>query len=175
MPALEFTRRYAMAHRLRADPASKCAVPHGHNEIVTIRLAPAGRFRFGGSNMDAPFEAVKRRWKTWIDDHVDHALMLDDADPLVGYFRENEPERLGRIMTFPGDPTTEALAACFFLKGAAFLAHDELPFEMAEVRVEETPTNAVILSRETFDAETCGLPADCWPRRSDMSINDWPR
>jgi 6-pyruvoyltetrahydropterin/6-carboxytetrahydropterin synthase len=76
-------------------------------------------------------------------------------------------------MTFPGDPTTEALAACFFLKGAAFLAHDELPFEMDEVRVEETPTNAVILSRETFDPAQCGLTANAWPRRADMSINEW--
>jgi 6-pyruvoyltetrahydropterin/6-carboxytetrahydropterin synthase len=173
MPSLEFTRRYAMAHRLRADPLSKCATPHGHNEIVTIRVKPAGPFRFGGSNMDAPFEAVKRRWRTWIDDHVDHALMLDEADPLVDYFRANEPERLSRVMTFPGDPTTEALAACFFLKGAAFLAHDELPFEMDEVRVEETPTNAVILSRATFDPAQCGLAHGVWPRRPDMSINEW--
>jgi 6-pyruvoyltetrahydropterin/6-carboxytetrahydropterin synthase len=173
MPALEFTRRYAMAHRLRADMTSRCATPHGHNEIVTIRLAPMGKFRFGGDNMDAPFEAVKRRWRAWIDDHVDHALMLDAADPLIGYFRDHEPARLGQIMTFPGDPTTEALAACFFLKGAAFLARDELPFEMAEVRVEETPTNAVILTRENFDAGACGLPENAWPRRADMSINDW--
>ena len=173
MPSLEFTRRYAMAHRLRADPLSKCATPHGHNEIVTIRVKPAGPFRFGGSNMDAPFEAVKRRWRTWIDDHVDHALMLDEADPLVNYFRVSEPQRLSRVMTFPGDPTTEALAACFFLKGAAFLAHDDLPFEMDEVRVEETPTNAVILSRETFDPAQCGLAPGVWPRRPDMSINEW--
>jgi 6-pyruvoyltetrahydropterin/6-carboxytetrahydropterin synthase len=173
MPALEFTRRYAMAHRLRADPASKCAIPHGHNEIVSIRLAPRAAFRFSGSNMAAPFEAVKQRWHQWIDDHVDHTLMLDEADPLIGYFRENEPERLARIMTFPGDPTTEALAACFFLKGAAFLAHEDLPFEMEAVRVEETPTNAVILTRDGFDPETCGLDGDRWPLRADMTINDW--
>lgn len=173
MPALEFTRRYAMAHRLRADPASKCATPHGHNELVTIRVKPSAQFRFGGSNMEAPFEAVKGRWKSWIDDHVDHALMLDEADPLVDYFRANEPSRLKHIMTFPGDPTTEALAACYFLKAAAFLAHDDLPFEMDEVRVEETPTNAVILSRENFDPDKCGLAENTWPRRADMSINDW--
>lgn len=173
MPALEFTRRYAMAHRLRTDPSSKCAIPHGHNEIVSIRLAPRATFRFSGSNIAAPFEAVKRRWHQWIDDHVDHTLMLDEADPLVGYFRENEPERLPRIMTFPGDPTTEALAACFFLKGAAFLAHEDLPFEMEAVRVEETPTNAVILTLGEFDPENCGLDGDRWPRRADMSISDW--
>lgn len=173
MPALEFSRRYAMAHRLLGDPAGKCAIPHGHNEIVTVRLKPHAQFRFGGSNMNAPFEAVKGRWHRWIDDHVDHTLMLDRGDPLVGYFRENEPSRLGRIMTFPGDPTTEALAACYFLKLSAFLADDALPFDVAEVRIEETPTNAVALTRDLFDAETCGLDESAWPRRADMSINEF--
>ena len=173
MPALEFSRRYAMAHRLLADPASKCAVPHGHNEVVTVRLAPHAKFRFGGSNMDAPFAAVKGRWHGWIDDHVDHALMLDRDDPLITYFRDHEPDRLARIMTFPGDPTTEALAACYFLKLSAFLAADALPFDVAEIRVEETPTNSVILTRDLFDAETCGLEETAWPRRADMTINEF--
>jgi 6-pyruvoyltetrahydropterin/6-carboxytetrahydropterin synthase len=174
MAALEFTRRYAMAHRLRADPLSRCATPHGHNEIVTVRLAPMAKFRFGGSNMEAPFDRVKARWRQWIDDTVDHSLMLDEADPLIGYFRDHEPARLKRIMTFPGDPTTEALAAAFFLKCAAFVAHDELPFAVEAVRVEETPTNAVVLTRDRFDPDACGLAGTAWPRRPDMSINDFP-
>jgi 6-pyruvoyltetrahydropterin/6-carboxytetrahydropterin synthase len=172
MASLVFSRRYAMAHRLLADPQSKCAVPHGHNEIVSVRLDPQARFRFGGANAQAPFEAVKRRWHAWIDDHVDHALQLGADDPLLGYFRAREPERLNRVMTLPGDPTTEALAACFWLKLSAFLADDELPFSVGEVRVEETPTNAVALTRDTFDPETCGMEPRAWPLRADMSIND---
>jgi hypothetical protein len=43
---------------------------------------------------------------------------------------------------------------------------------MAEIRVEETPTNAVILTREAFDPEACGLAGDRWPLRADMSVND---
>jgi len=171
MAALEFTRRYAMAHRLLADPASKCAVPHGHNEIVTVRLEPHAAFRFGGSNALAPFERVKSRWHRWIDEHVDHALQLGAGDPLIGFFRDHEPARLARIMTFPGDPTTEALAACFWLKLAVFLADEELPFSVSEVRVEETPTNAVVLTR--FDADACDMPATAWSRRPDMSINEF--
>ncbi len=175
MPALEFTRRYAMAHRLIADPAGKCATPHGHNEFVTVRLAALAPFRFSASNMDAAFEAVKGRWHAWIDDHVDHALQLNEADPLIGFFRGCEPFRLARLMVFPGDPTTEALAAVFFLKLQAFLQADALPYTVAEVRVEETPTNAVRLSAEAFDAEACGLAEGHWARRADMSINDLGR
>ena len=173
MADLEFTRRYAMAHRLLADPHSKCATPHGHNEIVSVRLEPHAGFRFGGANAEAPFEAVKGRWHAWIDTCVDHALQLDQADPLLDFFRQHEPRRLARIMTFPGDPTTEALAACFWLKLSAFVAADALAFKVSQVRVEETPTNAVVLTRANFDAEACGLSADAWPRRADMSINDF--
>ena len=172
MASLEFTRRYAMAHRLLSDASPKCVTPHGHNETVTVRLASAARFRFGGANMGTPFEAAKGRWKQWIDGHVDHAFQLNAADPLIGFFRANEPARLPRLMVFDGDPTTEALAAVFWLKLDAFLAADALPFSVAEIRVEETPTNAVVLTRDSFDPETCGLPAQAWPRRADWSIND---
>lgn len=173
MASLHFTRRYAMAHRLLADPASKCATPHGHNEFVSIRLKPGRAFRFGADNRLAAFEAVKGRWHAWIDGAVDHALQLNAADPLIAWFRGAEPERLARIMTFPGDPTTEALAACFFLKLDAFLRADALPYAVAEVRVEETPTNTVILTPDLFNPDDCGLPAGAWPRRADMSINDF--
>ncbi|MDX2233415.1 MAG: 6-carboxytetrahydropterin synthase [Hyphomonadaceae bacterium] len=172
MAALEFTRRYAMAHRFLSDVSPKCMTPHGHNETVVVRLAPASPFQFGAGNMDAPFEAAKGRWKAWIDDHVDHAFMLNAADPLIGWFRAHEPARLPRLMTFDGDPTTEALAAVFWLKLDAFLTADDLPFSVAEVRVEETPTNAVVLTRDGFDPHSCGLRAS-WPHRPDFSINDF--
>ena len=128
MSDLIFTRRYAMAHRLLAAPSSKCVIPHGHNEIVSVRLEPHEMFQFGGANALAPFEAIKKRWHAWIDNAVDHAFQLDANDPLINYFREHEPERLSRIMTFQGDPTTEALAASFWLKLEAFLKADGLPF-----------------------------------------------
>jgi 6-pyruvoyltetrahydropterin/6-carboxytetrahydropterin synthase len=175
MAALEFTRRYAMAHRLIADPHGKCATPHGHNEFVTVRLAPMRAFAFSETNMDAAFEAVKGRWHAWIDDHVDHALQLNAADPLIGFFKQHEPYRLARLMVFPGDPTTEALAAVFFLKLHAFLEADGLPYRVDEVRVEETPTNAARLSAHGFDPSACGLPPAHWARRADMSINDLAR
>lgn len=172
MAALEFTRRFAMAHRLLASRSPKCAVPHGHNEFVTVRLRPAAPFRFSDANCAAPFGLVKRRWHKWIDEHVDHTLHLAKADPLLDYFREREPARLPQIMTFQGDPTTEALAACFWLKLAAFLADDGLPFGVAEVRIEETPTNTVTLDRDLFDPAASGLRPGAWPWRADMSIND---
>ena len=74
MAALEFTRRYAMAHRLLATQSPKCAIPHGHNEFVTVRLDPVRAFKFADTNSAAPFELAKKRWHQWIDESVDHAL-----------------------------------------------------------------------------------------------------
>ena len=173
MAALEFTRRYAMAHRLLATNSPKCAIPHGHNEYVTVRLVPVSSFRFSDANSIAPFELVKQRWHQWIDDHVDHALHLGEDDPLIGYFREHEPALLPQIMTFQGDPTTEALAACFWLKLSVFVAAEQLPFTVREVRIQETPTNTVVLTHETFAPATCNLREGAWPWRADMSINDF--
>ncbi|MGE0741589.1 MAG: 6-pyruvoyl tetrahydropterin synthase family protein [Hyphomonadaceae bacterium] len=172
MAALEFTRRYAMAHRLLATDSPKCGIPHGHNEFVTVRLDPTQRFAFSAKNSAAPFELVKRRWHQWIDDHVDHCLHLGEDDPLIGFFAAHEPERLAQIMTFQGDPTTEALAACFWLKLQAFIQADGLPFTVREIRIEETPTNTVVINRDVFDPAECGLRAGAWPWRADMSIND---
>lgn len=173
MAALEFTRRYAMAHRLLATQSAKCAIPHGHNEFVTVRLDPLGAFTFSETNSAAPFHRVKRRWHQWIDERVDHTLQLSEDDQLISYFRTHEPALLGQVMTFQGDPTTEALAACFFLKLSAFVADERLPFKVREVRIEETPTNTAIVSRDHFDPDRCGLRPDAWPRRADMSINDF--
>jgi 6-pyruvoyltetrahydropterin/6-carboxytetrahydropterin synthase len=173
MPIIAFTRRYAMAHRLLSDGDGKCATPHGHNELVTVQLKPLTPMVYGGDNRAAPFAALKQRWHEWIDHAVDHAFQVNAADPLIAYFRAHEPARLARLMVFPGDPTTEALAACFWLKLSAFLKADGLAFEVAEVRVEETPTNTVILTREIFEPTTCGLPTAFWARRGDLTINDF--
>ena len=39
--------------------------------------------------------------------------------------------------------------------------------------VAYSPTNTVILTRDLFDAEACGMDENSWPRRADMSINDF--
>ena len=173
MAILEFTRRYTMAHRLIADPHDKCATPHGHNEYVAVRLAPTETLRLDGAAMLTPFAKLKGRWHAWIDGAVDHAFQVNAADPLIGFFRAHEPHRLARLMVFPGDPTTEALAALFWLKLEAFLRADDLPYRVAGVRVEETPTNAVLLTPEGFDPRALDPLGVAWPRRADMSINDF--
>ena len=84
MFSLVFSRRYSMAHRFIAGNSEKCAVPHGHNEIVTVQLKAVDPSPLDGvNNMVEPFERAKTRWHRWVDDYVDHALQLSEADPCL--------------------------------------------------------------------------------------------
>jgi 6-pyruvoyltetrahydropterin/6-carboxytetrahydropterin synthase len=167
---LNFSRRYSMAHRLLHDASSKCLTPHGHDEVVTIRLKPTGPLDLGAANMTASFAQAKGAWHAWIDAWVDHALQLNGEDPLLGYFREHEPNQLTRIMVFRGDPTTEALAIAFFRKLSALLAV-EGRFTVDELSVQETPTNAVTVTAADMAALGDWTPGD-WATRPDASLND---
>jgi 6-pyruvoyltetrahydropterin/6-carboxytetrahydropterin synthase len=128
--------------------------------------------------MVEPFEIAKAHWHRWIDEQVDHALQLSDRDPLIGYFRDHEPDRLARLLVTPGDPTTEMLAACFMAKLNAFLEKDGSFLRCVEVMVEETPTNTVTFAGDPAqvlpERPAAGNRADWW-RRADSSINDLDR
>jgi len=171
MPDIRFTRRFSMAHRLITDAASKCAVPHGHNEFVHVTLRADRDITFGGANYVASFEQLKGRWHRFIDDAVDHAFQLNRTDPLVEWFRAHEPQRLPRLMLFDGDPTSEALAIALRRKLEAFLTAETSAFRCIELVLEETPTNAVIIGPELTAAERA-WSRHSWMDRADNSLND---
>ncbi|MFY0399416.1 6-pyruvoyl trahydropterin synthase family protein [Brevundimonas naejangsanensis] len=170
MPAVRFTRRFSMAHRLIADAGSKCAVPHGHNEFVTVTLEPMAEIDFGGANYAASFERLKARWHGFVDRSLDHAFQLNRADPLLTWFQQHEPHRLNQVLTVDGDPTTEALVIALWRKLEAILSAEDLPFRLAELAIEETPTNTVLTRGLTEAERTWSLGA--WCDRADFSIND---
>lgn len=162
-----------MAHRLTAGDSEKCAVPHGHNELVTVTLRARKHVPLdGAANMVEPFARAKARWHRWIDEHVDHALQLSSTDPLLGWFAAHEPHRLARILVTPGDPTTETLACCMMAKMNAFLESDGGRLICYEIRLEETPTNAVSFQGDPLAALPKVLDAEPWWSRPDLSIND---
>lgn len=170
MPELVFTRRFSMAHRLIHDPRSRCATPHGHNEFVTVTLATDREIAFGGSNYVGSFEGLKGRWHGFIDRSVDHAFQVNADDPLLDWFKQHEPERLQTLMVFDGDPTSEALAIALRRKIDAVLDAEGGLFRCVELRLEETPTNTVVV-RALSAAERAWMQG-AWCDRADLSIND---
>jgi 6-pyruvoyltetrahydropterin/6-carboxytetrahydropterin synthase len=169
MFSLVFSHRYSMAHRLLSGKAPKCAVPHGHNELVTVYLQPMGEARLDQqTNMVVEFGQAKTRWHQWLDDQVDHALQLSHLDPLLGYFKAHEPDKLARLLITPGDPTTEMLAACFKAKLQSFLDEQNLSLQCVSIEIEETATNKVIFTGDSQHH----VPEKGWWNRPDSSIND---
>jgi 6-pyruvoyltetrahydropterin/6-carboxytetrahydropterin synthase len=168
MLELHFTRRFSMGHRLIAGEAETCALPHGHNEFVSVRLRAAHPAPLDGeTNMLVPFERAKARWHRFVDQRLDHALQLSARDPLLAWFRQAEPSRAERIVVTPGDPTTELMACLLMAKLNAILLDDGGILRCTEIRLEETPTNTVTFAGDPLDMLPSG---DGWWRRPDMSI-----
>ncbi|GAN53501.1 6-pyruvoyl trahydropterin synthase family protein [Tanticharoenia sakaeratensis] len=171
---LVFTRRFSMGHRLIAGASERCALPHGHNELVTVTLrstAPAGLD--GDRNMTVPFAEAKAHWHRFVDERLDHALQLSETDPLLSWFRTHEPERAARIVVTPGDPTTELMAALLMAKLDAFLLQDGDRLRCIGIEIQETPTNTVRLTGPARDWLPTPRPEGaCWWHRPDFSIAD---
>ncbi|MGO3517733.1 MAG: 6-pyruvoyl trahydropterin synthase family protein [Acetobacter cibinongensis] len=175
MPDLVFTRRFSMGHRLIHGASETCALPHGHNEFVTVKLSATNPVRLDGhGNMPVSFQRAKSTWHRFVDEKLDHALQLAEDDPLLEWFRQHEPERARRIVVTPGDPTTELMVCLLMAKINAFLLADENLLKCVEVSLQETPTNTVTFSGNPQDfLPSPRLPKLCWWYRPDMSISDF--
>lgn len=176
---LVFTRRFCMGHRLISGCSERCAIPHGHNEYVTVTLipgptAPKQKRLDGHSNMLLPFAEAKGRWHRFIDERIDHSFQLSEADPLLTWFEQNEPQRLERIVVTPGDPTTELMAALLMAKLRAFLKEQGDILMPLSLEIKETPTNTVRLHGDPahYIPLTQRPAAQCWWNRADDSTRD---
>jgi 6-pyruvoyltetrahydropterin/6-carboxytetrahydropterin synthase len=141
--AVTVRHNFETGHRL-PHLGGKCQNLHGHSWWVTVRveapqLAPDGTVvEFGH------FKALLREW---VDEHLDHGLMLGHADPLL------EPlAAAGKVFTFaPYDgltldltwPTVENVAVLLARVASLLLSESvtALSAHVAEVRVSETHVN----------------------------------
>lgn len=174
MPELVFTRRFSMGHRLIHGASETCALPHGHNEFVTVKLTPTHSEPLDGhGNMPVSFQAAKSTWHKFIDEKLDHALQLAEDDPLLSWFQQNEPERAKRIVVTPGDPTTELMVCLMMAKLNAFLVAGSIPLHCTEISLQETPTNTVTFRGDPADfLPTPRPPEQCWWYRADQSVSN---
>lgn len=173
-----FTRRFCSAHRLMSDKSPKCQNPHGHNWTVKVDVEARDPEPLDlKDNMVEEFGAAKKRWHTWIDDYVDHSIMLNQEDRIfIRTIHDVVPHT--KMMLFPGDPTTEITCALFKSKLNAIL-RDEHDGKLVCTRIElvETPTNTVVFDGDENRHVPPGLYCDVeyeqyWWHRADMSTLD---
>jgi 6-pyruvoyltetrahydropterin/6-carboxytetrahydropterin synthase len=118
---------FAYGHRL-LDYIGKCAHPHGHNARVEIEVE-AEELDIAGMALD--FTVLKHGLQDWVDEHLDHQMILRHDDPLVAILQDmDEP-----IYIMQQNPTAETLARLLFDVAA------EQGFSVAMVRFWESPTS----------------------------------
>lgn len=116
---------FCYGHRL-LNYAGKCRHLHGHNGRAVIVLEGAA---LDDRGMLVDFSDIKQSVRTWIDDELDHRMILNEADPAVPFFQEQgEP-----LFLLPENPTAETIARLIF----DFTK--EQGFPVTEVSLWETP------------------------------------
>lgn len=93
---------FCYGHRLLRYKG-KCAHLHGHNGRVEIELAAK---ELNDQSMVADFSDIGRIVKEWIDQNLDHRMLLHKDDPLVPLLRKHDEP----VFVMEIDPTAEAIA-----------------------------------------------------------------
>lgn len=125
---------FCYGHRL-LNYAGKCKNLHGHNGKAVITLeAP----KLDGLGMVVDFTEIKRVVGTWIDETLDHKMLLHRDDPIIPELqRQGEP-----YVVMDVNPTAENIARLIFERAASH----GLP--VAEVTLWETETSFATYRRD---------------------------
>ncbi len=116
---------FCYGHRL-LNYEGKCRYLHGHNGTVVITIESAGLDERG---MVLDFSEIKRVVSRWIDEYLDHRMILNRDDPAVPALKElGEP-----LFLMDANPTAENIARLIYEHTAA------AGFPVVEVRLWETP------------------------------------
>jgi 6-pyruvoyltetrahydropterin/6-carboxytetrahydropterin synthase len=116
---------FCYGHRL-LDYEGKCRHLHGHNGRAVITLEAPSLDRRG---MLIDFVEIKREVQRWIDENLDHNLLLCRDDPILPALREHGE----RVFVMDVNPTAENIARLIFDRAA------EAGLPVVEVVLWETP------------------------------------
>lgn len=118
---------FCYGHRL-LNYDGKCRWLHGHNGLVEITLAAE---KLDERGMVYDFTIIKQVVQAWIDEHLDHKMILHRDDPLVSTLQEHGDP----LYLLDENPTAEAIARLIYEEAA------RQRFPVVEVRLWETPTS----------------------------------
>lgn len=102
---------FCYGHRL-LNYDGKCRHLHGHNGKAVITLEAPALDELG---MVVDFSEIKGVIGKWIDDTLDHRMILHVDDPIIPEFRrQNEP-----FITLDVNPTAENIAKLIYDRAAS--------------------------------------------------------
>ncbi len=148
---------FCYGHRL-LNYAGKCRHLHGHNGRAVICLEAE---ELDDRGMLVDFTDVKKLLRTWIDEELDHRMIMHKDDPFLPILQaRHEP-----VYVIPTNPTAENIARLIYTKAR------EMGFPVVEVTLWETANSSA-----TYRGES-GMPAPEWnPQtlRSTIPITAFP-
>lgn len=116
---------FCYGHRL-LNYDGKCRHLHGHNGKAVIVLRGE---QLDSRGMLVDFSDIKKSVRTWIDNQLDHRMILCEDDPVVPFLKQQgEP-----LLLLKENPTAENIAKLIFE-----YTRDQ-GFPVVEVRLWETP------------------------------------
>ena len=125
---------FCYGHRL-LNYAGKCRNLHGHNGKAVITIETPSLDALG---MVVDFSQIKKLIGAWIDDELDHKMILHRDDPALPELR-----RLGEpVVILDVNPTAENIAKLIFDRAAS----QSLP--VTEVTLWETETSFATYRQE---------------------------
>ncbi|MCL4194792.1 MAG: 6-pyruvoyl tetrahydropterin synthase family protein [Thermoguttaceae bacterium] len=132
---------FCYGHRL-LNYDGKCRYLHGHNGKVVITIESA---ELDGRGMVLDFSDIKRVVSRWIDENLDHRMLLCRDDPVVPLL-----EQLGEpLYLLDVNPTAENIARLIFDYTAG------QGFPVVEVRLWETPRCCATYCSDEGRANKC--------------------
>ena len=121
------TVEFCYGHRLM-EYDGKCRHLHGHNGLLEVDLEADSLDSLG---MVMDFTQVSDIVKGWVDENLDHKMLLRRDDPVAPLLRDiGEP-----IYLLDGNPTAENIAMHIYHE-----AHNQ-GLKVAEIRLWESPTS----------------------------------
>lgn len=103
---------FCYGHRL-LNYEGKCRFLHGHNGRVAISLEGEMLDERG---MLVDFTDIKRSLRTWINNELDHRMILHRDDPLLPVLQSHQQP----IYVIPHNPTAENIARLIFEQARQF-------------------------------------------------------
>ncbi len=97
---------FCYGHRL-LNYEGKCRHLHGHNGKAVIVLEAQALDQRG---MLVDFSDIKKEVQRWIDEQLDHNMLLSEADPLLPVLQE----RGERVFAMKENPTAENIAKLIY-------------------------------------------------------------
>jgi 6-pyruvoyltetrahydropterin/6-carboxytetrahydropterin synthase len=146
---------FCYGHRL-VNYDGKCRFLHGHNGRAVITVEGE---QLDDRGMLTDFGDIKRTLGRWIDDNLDHRMVLHREDPLVDVLRSHGQP----VLVLPTNPTAENLAKTLFDVGV------EAGFRVVEVQFWETASSCAVFGSPLLAEDRCEHANGVYKRISEKA------